>query len=80
MKKSILAFMYAAVTSLIISSCSDNYFNEERYEDLIKDVFPVSGFDTNHSWNLMQTVNAIVDLNAQKWYRYPTEERVYPEN
>lgn len=80
MKKSILAFMYAAVTSLIISSCSANYFNEERYEDLIKDVFPVSGFDTNHSWNLMQTVNAIVDLNAQKWYRYPTEERVYPEN
>lgn len=80
MKKSILAFMYAAVTSLIISSCSAYYFNEERYEDLIKDVFPVSGFDTNHSWNLMQTVNAIVDLNAQKWYRYPTEERVYPEN
>lgn len=57
--------MYAAVTSLIIASCSADYFNEERYEDLIKDVFPVSGFDTNHSWNLMQTVNAIVDLNAQ---------------
>ena len=73
MKKSILAFMYAAVTSLIISSCSADYFNEERYEDLIKDVFPVSGFDTNHTWNLMQTVNAIVDLNASPEGEYAVD-------
>lgn len=73
MKKTILALMYAAAATLTLPSCSTNYFNEERYEMLIEDVFPVSDIDKNHTWNLMQTVAVIADLNASPAGEYAVD-------
>ena len=63
MKKNTLVAM-ASIASLcfLMPSCSTNYFDQERYESIIDEVFPVDIIDKDHDWNLLRNITAVVDL------------------
>lgn len=65
-----VALLAVALLAVLMPSCTNNYFNEERYEDLVKSTFPVSDIDSLHDWNLLKTVNAVFDLSASPAGKY----------
>ncbi len=62
----------AALTAISASSCKDKeYFDKDKYEDLVATAFPVSGIDTEHDWQTVAstTVMARVEATADGTYR-----------
>lgn len=62
--KTIIAIFVFAATLLSAASCTNDYFNQERYEEIIESTFPVSNVDKYHDWNLMQSMYVSADLTA----------------
>ena len=46
--KTIIAIFVFAATLLSAASCTNDYFNQERYEEIIESTFPVSNVDKYH--------------------------------
>lgn len=63
---------------MITVSCSKDYFDEDRYEELITVAFPVSDVDSTHNWNstVECTANIGVDIAEGKTYTV----KVYENN
>ncbi|MBR2114155.1 MAG: DUF4842 domain-containing protein [Prevotella sp.] len=47
-----LLLLATAVTLLTATSCKKEYFDEEKYNDFVDDMFQVDGIDKNHDWCL----------------------------
>ncbi|MGN0281389.1 MAG: LruC domain-containing protein [Prevotella sp.] len=63
-KRNIRAFIAPMAIVALVISCSDDYFDQGRYEELIENSFPVENVDTLHSWNLIRKITATVDLSS----------------
>lgn len=63
-------FTGLATLCMMMSSCNKEYFDEERYEELITNGFPVSDVDPAHNWNSLVecTANIGVDIADGKTY------------
>lgn len=52
------------VASLAFVACDDeDYFEQERYQELISEAFPVENIDKSHDWKTVQTVEANITVN-----------------
>ena len=67
-----------ACLSLGLTACKDDYFDQEKYDNRIKQSFPVENVDPNHTWAVYgsATLNATVNGDYGKKYRVA----VYQEN
>ncbi|MGM9703600.1 MAG: LruC domain-containing protein [Prevotella sp.] len=63
-KKTIIAITVIASLILSMPSCTNNYFDQERYEDIMDEVFPVDIIDKDHDWNLVKNITAVVNLSS----------------
>lgn len=76
--KTILAFSAIATFLVSISSCTNNYFDQGRYEELVTSTFPVADIDSLHDWNLLTTVIATIDLSSAPSAGYVVD--IYDKN
>ena len=76
MKKQL--FIAMALLSLGVTSCKDDVtFDQETYNNLIKEAFPVKNVDPNHQWATVGTASVYVQLNGK--YAGSTI-KIYSEN
>ena len=76
MKKQL--FIAMALLSLGVTSCKDDVtFDQETYDNLIKEAFPVKNVDPNHQWATVGTASVYVQLNGK--YAGSTI-KIYSEN
>ena len=76
--KTILAFSALATFLVSISSCTNNYFDQNKYEELVTSTFPVADIDSLHDWNLLTTVIATIDLSSAPSAGYVVD--IYDKN
>lgn len=69
-KKTLMALFAIAAFVLSLPSCKSDYFDQERYEELVTSTFPVADIDSLHDWNLLKNVTAIVDLSSASAMEY----------
>lgn len=56
-----------SLIALFTASCSDNdYFDQEKYDELIKSAFPIENVDASQDWNMLTSgeVSIKADANA----------------
>lgn len=60
-----------ALTTLAITSCKEDYFDAERYHEIVKESFPVANVDPQHTWSTIESasVQVTVSLNDSETYR-----------
>ena len=76
MKKQL--FIAMALLSLGVTSCKDDVtFDQDTYDNLIKEAFPVKNVDPNHQWATVGTASVYVQLNGK--YAGSTI-KIYSEN
>lgn len=61
--KSIFLLSAAVAVAAGTVSCTDDYYDEDAYKNLIASAFPVSDVDENHDWSTTNTVTADIDLS-----------------
>lgn len=61
--KSIFLLSAAVAVAAGTVSCSDDYYDEDAYKNLIASAFPVSDVDESHDWSSTNTVTADIDLS-----------------
>lgn len=71
-------FIGFAAVCMMLSSCNKEYYDKDKYEELITVSFPVSDVDPTHNWNNMVecTADIGVDIAAGKKYTV----KVYENN
>lgn len=52
----------ALVAALTTSCSSEDYFDQDAYDNLITQTFPVENVAANHNWNIISTANVNVTL------------------
>ena len=76
MKKQL--FIAMALLSLGVTSCKDDVtFDQDTYDNLIKEAFPVKNVDPTHQWATVGTASVYVQLNGK--YAGSTI-KIYSEN
>lgn len=48
--------------TLGVTSCQTDYFDLERYKEIVTKAFPVQDVDTSHDWSVTNTVSAAVSV------------------
>ena len=78
MKRNTKLFIGLVCLSLGLTACTDDFFDQEAYDNLIKQAFPVADIDPNHTWRMYgtTTVDVYANINNDETYRV----RVYKEN
>ncbi|MBQ9356183.1 MAG: LruC domain-containing protein [Prevotella sp.] len=71
-------FVGLALVTLGLTSCNDDYFDKQRYDELVKNSFPVDNIDPTHKWAMFGTafVNVAVNNGSGETYRVA----IYKEN
>lgn len=56
----------AALIAVAITACKEkNLFDQNAYNEIISDAFPVTGVDPQHQWRTMRTITARISVD---WY------------
>ena len=77
MKKQL--FIAMALLSLGVTSCKDDVtFDQETYNNLIKEAFPVKNVDPNHQWTTVGVANTSIAVNTGTGDTY--QVKIYDEN
>ena len=78
MNKNTKFLIGVACMSLGLTACTDDYFDQEAYNNLVTQAFPVDNVDPNHTWAMFGTATANISVNGDygKTYRVA----VYQEN
>lgn len=78
MEKRILTIIVVVVSILGITSCSNEYFDQNAYNELISAAFPVENVDASHDWKTIKSadVKVSVDQNTGETYTI----RVYEQD
>lgn len=63
-KSNIIGWMFPMLVASTMIACSQNVFDDEKYEDLVIKMQPVDTIDAHHDWQL--TNNYIVTIDASK--------------
>ena len=66
------------VLTLCIASCTKEYFDEDAYNNIVKEAFPVTNVDANHDWQTIETSDLNVNINQIPGATYTV--RVYEQN
>ena len=64
--------------SLGLTACKDDYFDQEKYDQRLKDYFPVGAVDPNHTWAVYGSAEAIVSVGGNSGEKYRVA--IYQEN
>lgn len=76
--KSFLLFGLATAV-LVVTSCKEaNLFDREKYEEIVKNTFPVQDVDPQQDWTTTKTISVIVGLD-----NYPADDytvKIYSDN
>lgn len=67
-----------ALLSLGVTSCKEDYFDSEEYNELVKRSFPVKNVDGNHTWATIGSASAKVNVNLNGNETY--QVRIYDKN
>ena len=67
-----------AFATLGLTSCKEDYFDQERYDQTIREAFPVDNVDPTHTWSMFGT--AIVDVSVSNGSDATYRVAVYKEN
>ena len=77
MKKQL--FIAMALLSLGVTSCKDDVtFDQETYDNLIKEAFPVKNVDPTHQWTTVGVANTSIAINTGTGDTY--QVKIYDEN
>ena len=77
MKKQL--FIAMALLSLGVTSCKDDVtFDQETYDNLIKEAFPVKNVDPTHQWTTVGVANTSIAVNTGTGDTY--QLKIYDEN
>ena len=77
MKKQL--FIAMALLSLGVTSCKDDVtFDQETYNNLIKEAFPVKNVDPTHQWTTVGVANTSIAVNTGTGDTY--QVKIYDEN
>ena len=77
MKKQL--FIAMALLSLGVTSCKDDVtFDQETYDNLIKEAFPVKNVDPTHQWTTVGVANTSIAVNTGTGDTY--QVKIYDEN
>ena len=77
MKKQL--FIAMALLSLGVTSCKDDVtFDQETYDNLIKEAFPVKNVDPTHQWATVGVANTSIAVNTGTGDTY--QVKIYDEN
>jgi len=68
----------AFLTLFCITSCTREYFDEDAYNNIVKEAFPVTNVDVNHDWQTIETSDLDVNINQTPGATYTI--RVYEQN
>lgn len=61
-KWQILVFL--CCVTMVLSSCVRNYFDQQKYEDLVEEQSPITFVDENHDWQLNTSQILMVDVSG----------------
>ena len=61
-KWQILVFL--CCVTMLFSSCVRNYFDQQKYEEIVQDESPVPNVDSNHDWMMATGKGLVVDLSG----------------
>ena len=67
-----------ALLSLGVTSCKEDYFDQDEYNELVKKNFPVKNIDSNHTWATTGTATANISFGGDYGKEYKVG--VYLEN
>lgn len=56
--------------SLLLTSCSRDVFDEEKYNQIISEASPVDSVDANHNWELSQECTYVIKADANVGAKY----------
>ena len=77
MKKQL--FIAMALLSLGVTSCKDDVtFDQDTYDNLIKEAFPVKNVDPTHQWTTVGVANTSIAINTGTGDTY--QVKIYDEN
>ncbi|MDD5895270.1 MAG: LruC domain-containing protein [Prevotellaceae bacterium] len=76
--KSSICAVFAMALTMAVASCNKNYFDQERYEELVTATFPVANIDSLHDWNLLTSVTISADFSVSPKGTYVVD--VYDSN
>ena len=77
MKKQL--FIAMALLSLGVTSCKDDVtFDQDTYDNLIKEAFPVKNVDPTHQWTTVGVANTSIAVNTGTGDTY--QVKIYDEN
>ena len=62
-KWQILVFL--CCVTMLFSSCVRNYFDQQKYEEIVQDESPVPNVDSNHDWMMATGKGLVVDLSGR---------------
>ena len=78
MKKNIRLAVATALLALAVTSCKENYFDQQAYEDRIAQAFVTDNVDPEHTWRTVGTAQAQVTVWGDAGERYTV--KVYDGN
>ena len=77
MKKQL--FIAMALLSLGVTSCKDDVtFDQDTYDNLIKEAFPVKNVDPTHQWTTVGVANTNININTGSGDTY--QVKIYDQN
>ena len=71
MNKNFKFLIGLACVSLGLTACKEDYFDQEKYDKLLQQAFPVDNVDPNHTWAVYGSATANIEIggaNGQKYY------------
>ncbi len=63
MRHKLRLYIGLVVLTLCIASCTKEYFDEDAYNNIVKEAFPVTNVDPNHDWQTIETSDLSVNVN-----------------
>lgn len=67
-----------ALATLGITSCKENYFDENEYESMVRSSFPVANVDRQHTWATIGSAEATISVNLKAGQTYSV--KIYDQN
>src|SRR5574344_131343 len=72
-----LNIIYTAF-ALVLSSCTSEYFDQDAYNTIVKEAFPVENVDASHDWQTLTTSDLKVNVDQTSGETYTVS--VYEQN
>ena len=77
-KNAIFLTIAMTLTMIATTSCKEDYYDEERYEQMMRNAFPVASVDPQHTWSTIGSVELFLQVNTKRGKNYVA--KIYDQN